>query len=99
HLLRRAGAVLWVARLLRDSVWYLPWGQRTFELLEAEEELEADALAAELTGRPLALASALGRFAEYGVLAAQALPAFGSSPGWVLEERLRRLVEGQARPG
>lgn len=99
HLLRRGGTVLWVARLPRDSVWYLPWAGRTFELLETEEELEADPLAAKLTGQSLALASALGRFTEYGLRAARALPTFGSSSGWVLEERLRRLVEGQARPG
>lgn len=99
HLFRRAGTVLWAVRLLRDSVWYLPWAGRTLELLEAEEELEADALAAKLTGRPLALASALGRFTEYGLLDARALPAFRSSAAWVLEERLRRLGEGQAKPG
>ncbi|MDR7563641.1 MAG: M56 family metallopeptidase [Armatimonadota bacterium] len=99
HLVRRAPQVLWVARVLRDATWYLPWSRRAFELLEAEEELEADALAVALTGRPLALASALGRLTEQALLASVPLPGFGSEPGWMLEERLRRLLEGRARPG
>ncbi len=97
HLARRAPEVLWFARVMRDASWYLPWSRYLLEVLEAEEELEADARAAEATGRPLSLASALGRVTEHA-LRAVPLPGFWSSPQWVVEERLRRLLDGQARP-
>ncbi len=97
HLARRALEVLWMARVMRDATWYLPWSRYLLEVLEAEEELEADALAAEATGRPLSLASALGRVTEHA-LGAAPLPGLRSGPERVVEERLRRLLDGQARP-
>lgn len=98
HLARRAPQALWLARVMRDATWYLPWTRRVVEPLEAEEELEADAFAVRLTGQPMALASALGRLTEHALLAGAPLPAFGSSPERVLEYRLRCLLEGRARP-
>ncbi len=98
HLARRAPQALWVARVLRDATWYLPWSWYLLGVLEAEEELEADARAAEATGRPLSLASALGRVTEHALRAAAPLPGFTSGPERVVEERLRRLLDGQARP-
>lgn len=95
HLARRAPQVLCLARLVRDATWYFPWTRFVLAALEAEEELEADALAVESTGRPLALASALGRLTEHALLAAGPLPALAASPGRLVEQR---LLEGRVQP-
>ena len=98
HLARRAPQVLWAARLLRDASLYLPSAWYAFEALEADEELTADALAVEITGRPLSLASALARVAQHALGPPDALTAFGPAPARVLEERLARLLHGRTGP-
>lgn len=98
HLARRAPQVLWVARLLRDATWYLPSAWYALRVLEAEEELTADALAVEMTHRPLPLTSALAKVVEHTLRPSSALAAFGPTPVGVLEERLTRLLEGQVKP-
>src|SRR5438876_1707896 len=85
HLARRDYLARWLGRVLRDATIYLPGAWYALRVLEADEELSADALAVSATGRPLAMASALGKVwramstAEYGGLAGAAGYAAGSA--------------------
>jgi Zn-dependent protease with chaperone function len=102
HLARRDYLMRWLAQLLRDATVYLPGAWYALRVLEADGELSADALAVTATGRPLAMASALGKVwramstAEYGGLAG--VPGYATSSADLIEERLKRLVTGQALP-
>jgi Zn-dependent protease with chaperone function len=102
HLARRDYLTRWLARLLRDATVYLPGAWYALRVLEADEELSADALAVSATGRPLAMASALGKVwralstAESAGLAGA--PAYAAGSAALIEERLQRLMSGQARP-
>lgn len=100
HLVRRDHLARWLGRLLRDVTVYLPSSWYAWRALEIDQELEADALAVELTGRPLAMASALGKVwqqASATPLTLAVLPGYAGRSTLVLEERLMRLVEGRAR--
>ncbi len=98
HLARHALHVLLLARLLRDTTWYLPWAREAFQVLYAEEELLADAAAADATRDPLTLASALARAVQHAL----EVPALGvglqGTQARLLEDRLKRLLEGSWRP-
>ncbi len=102
HLARRDYLTRWLARLLRDATIYLPGAWYALRVLEADEELSADALAVSATGRPLAMASALGKVwramstAEYGGLAGA--PGYAAGSADLIEERLERLISGRALP-
>ena len=102
HLARRDYLTRWLARLLRDATFYLPGAWYALRVLEADEELSADALAVFATGRPLAMASALGKVwramstAEYGGLAGA--PGYAAGSADLIEERLERLISGRALP-
>ncbi len=102
HLARRDYLTRWLARLLRDATIYLPGAWYALRVLEADEELSADALAVCATGRPLAMASALGKVwravstAEYGDLAG--VPGYAAGSADLIEERLERLISGRALP-
>jgi Zn-dependent protease with chaperone function len=99
HLARRTPQVLLLARLARDVTCYLPSAWYALQALEAEEELEADALAVEATRQPGAMASALGRVWQQALLPPGAVAALVGGFPHMLEERLTRLLENRARPG
>jgi Zn-dependent protease with chaperone function len=102
HLAQRDDLQRWLGRALRDAMAYLPGGWYALRALETDEELSADALAVEATRRPLAMASALGKVWQ-SVLATPRTAGFAGVPGYagaspaLLEERLKRLLEGRAR--
>ncbi len=102
HLARRDYFTRWLARSLRDATVYLPGAWYALRVLEADEELSADALAVSTTGRPLAMASALGKVwralstREYRGLAGA--PGYAAGSADLIEERLERLINGQALP-
>lgn len=101
HLARRSQLVLGVGRLLRDAAFYLPPGGYAFRLLVQDEEVAADALAVRLTGRPQALAGALGKVWVWasGSPLGRGVPLLGEGdPGRLLEIRLRRLLSDRPPP-
>ncbi|MHB8620115.1 MAG: hypothetical protein ACYDAG_11195 [Chloroflexota bacterium] len=61
HISRRDYLIRWWARLLRDMTIYLRSSWYALRAMETEEELRADAEAVNVTRRPLAMASALGK--------------------------------------
>jgi len=81
---------------------YLPGGWYALRVLEADEELAADALAVSTTGRPLAMASALAKVWRAVSISESTswagLPAYAVGSADLLEERLNRLVSGRAIP-
>lgn len=103
HLARRSQAILWLGRLLRDGLWYIPSGRYAFRVLAGAEELGADEAAVGLTGRPLALAGALGRvwagFSRSTAAGLNGLIGEEWDGGRLLEIRLSRLLRGTEKPG
>ena len=61
HAARRDYLVVWLGTVLRDAFFYLPTSWAAYRQLQREKELACDDLAGGATGRPLALASALGK--------------------------------------
>jgi len=102
HLARRDYLMRWLARLLRDATAYLPSGWYAVRVLEADQELAADALAVGATQQPLAMASALGKVWRALTTSQSAglsgVPAYAGTSAALLEERLNRLLAGEARP-
>ena len=102
HLARRDYLARWLGRVLRDATLYLPGAWYALRVLEADEELSADALAVAATGRPLSMASALGKVwqalstLDSGSFAG--VPAYAGGPADLIEQRMRRLLAGQAVP-
>ncbi|HBN07128.1 MAG TPA: hypothetical protein DD435_00270 [Cyanobacteria bacterium UBA8530] len=64
HCLHRDNLVMTIAAWLRDCTFYLFFVNRALKSLLAEKELHADLRAAQITGRPAALASALYKFGQ-----------------------------------
>lgn len=100
HLARRHYLTRWLGRLLRDATAYLPGSWYTLRVLEADEELAADALAVAATRRPLAMASALGKVWQQAMMAPSpvglaGLPGYAGASAALLEERLGRLLDGR----
>lgn len=102
HLARRDYLARWLGRVLRDATIYLPGAWYALRVLEADEELSADALAVSVTGRPLSMASALGKVWQAVSTLDSAswagTPAYAAGSADLIEERMRRLVAGQAVP-
>ncbi len=101
HLARHSQFVLGLGRLLRDAVFYIPSGWYAFRVLARDEELAADALAVRLTGRPQALAGALGKVWVWalGPPLGRGVSLLGEGdPGRLLEIRLRRLLSDGPPP-
>jgi len=67
HVRRRDYLLNWVALLLRDAFFYLPTSRIAYRQFHHEKELACDDLVAQLTKRPLALASALTKVWLYQV--------------------------------
>jgi len=103
HLSRRDYLSRWLARLLRDATVYLPSAWYALQVLEAEEELQADAWAVRITRRPLAMASALGKVWRAAVetprsFGLAALPNYNNGSQALLEQRLERLLNNAETP-
>ncbi len=93
HLARRDYPVAWIATILRDAFFYLPSSQRAFRQIQQDKELACDELAVSVTGRPLALASALAKVWQQSL----SLPTFTAAqpllePGTAIEGRIERLL-------
>lgn len=97
HLARRDYPAVWLATILRDAFCYLPTSWAAYRQMQHEKELACDDLAVTITGRPLALASALVKAWQpslggpRGILA----PSLVGSGG-AIERRVARLL---TRPG
>jgi len=95
HVARRDYLVGWLATLLRDAFYYLPTSRTAHRQLQREKEIACDELAASLTKRPLALASALAKVWQQGAQGAAFAGAQGlASPGSnaLIEGRIIRLL-------
>ncbi|MBI2940997.1 MAG: M56 family metallopeptidase [Chloroflexi bacterium] len=95
HVARRDYPISWLATVLRDAFFYLPTSRAAHRELHHDKELACDDLAAHVTSRPLALASALAKvwqraLAEPALETAQ--PLLGT--GEMIEERIERLLAG-----
>jgi len=94
HVARRDYLVVCLATVLRDAFFYLPTSWAAHRQLEAEKEYACDDLAVNLTGRPLALASALGRVWQHGL--GREVPCGGQAltgaDGGGVEARITRLL-------
>lgn len=101
HLAQRDDLLRWLGRLLRDVLVYLPGGWYALRALEADEELNADALGVRATRRPLAMASALGKVWQSVLdgprpISLAGVPGYAGASPALLEERLERLADGRA---
>lgn len=97
HLARRDHAFVWLVVLLRDAFWYLPSSRAALRRLQHQQELACDDLAIGVTGRPLALASALAKVWR-ATLGPGPMPATGVGLAGAhadIEGRIRRLMEGR----
>ncbi len=61
HVHRADYLINWVALMMRDAFFYLPPIRVVYQQLQREKELACDDLVAQITKRPLALASALAK--------------------------------------
>ncbi|MGI8915311.1 MAG: M56 family metallopeptidase [Chloroflexota bacterium] len=100
HIARRDHLVAWLALLLRDAFCYLPSSWAAFRKLQHQQELTCDDLAVGVTGRPLALASALAKV-WHSTLGPP--PAAVAGVGLAgaradIEGRIRRLMEETRQP-
>lgn len=93
HAARRDYLVAWLATTLRDAFWYLPTSRFAFAQLQREKESACDELAVRATGRPLALASALGKVWQHSLGTAPLLmgQALTGAPE-AIERRIERLL-------
>lgn len=95
HSLAHDCRTLWLATMLRDASFFLPWVWRARTDVASSRELLADEMAVTLTGRPLALASAIAKVWQWSL----AEPAFHteaavglSTIGAGLDLRIERLL-------
>jgi bla regulator protein BlaR1 len=95
HALRRDYLGIWLATVLRDAFFYLPTSRAAYRQLWNEREPACDDLAAALTRRPLALASALAKVWHEAVSDGPTLLAVPNLavPAVNLEDRIRRLID------
>lgn len=96
HIASRDIQVVLVAGLLRDMVAWNPLAHVAFRRLGSDREFEADRRAAELTGKPLAVASSLVRVCELKqenkALGRRTVLAFSRGKG-PLSRRVARLLD------
>jgi hypothetical protein len=95
HIASRDIQVVLAAGLLRDLVAWNPFAHVAFRRLGADREYEADRRAAELTGKPLSVASSLVRVCELRqankAMARRSVLAFFRNKG-TLTRRVSRLL-------
>lgn len=101
HVARRDYLAGWVATMLRDAFFYLPASRGAHRRLRQDNEPACDDIAVTLTGRPLALASALAKVwqnAAEGPRLQLAQAISGPTGSRLVESRLERLVAHPAQP-
>jgi Zn-dependent protease with chaperone function len=94
HAARHDAQAVWLATVLRDAFIYLPTSHRAYRQFQADKELASDELAVRVTGRPLALASALAKVWQEALGG----PGFGAAHAFAgegpsIEQRIERLLE------
>ncbi|HBY93194.1 MAG TPA: hypothetical protein DEP84_04380 [Chloroflexi bacterium] len=93
HVARRDSLVIWLATVLRDAFFYLPTSWVAYRQLRQEKETACDDLAVSVTGRPLALASALAKVWQHAVEMPDPGPAQRlAGAGELIERRITRLL-------
>jgi beta-lactamase regulating signal transducer with metallopeptidase domain len=94
HIARRDNMVAWAVALVRDVVCFIPGAGWAVRALHREREAAADQAAAEVTGRPAALASGLLRVVE-DTVSRRRLPVgcAALAPATGVVERVRFLLE------
>jgi hypothetical protein len=80
HIRRRDDLMLWAAQLLRDIAFYLPGIWQIWRAMQQHIQIACDESVGQLTGRRLALASALCK-AELQALQARPRPSWSLGPG------------------
>ncbi len=99
HAVGRDCRTIWLATLLRDATFYLPWAWRARRAVITGKELLADDAAVAATGRPVVLASAIAKVWQRSLLgppfpAGTALQL--SEAGSGLQMRIERLLGPEA---
>ncbi len=99
HAVGRDCRTIWLATLLRDATFYLPWAWRARRAVITGKELLADDAAVAATGHPVALASAIAKVWQRSLLgppfpAGTALQL--SEAGSGLQTRIERLLGPEA---
>lgn len=94
HAARRDYLVAWLATVLRDAFFYLPSSRLAHRQLQDEKEMACDDLAAGVTRRPLALASALVKAWQPSLGFGALKPAQALVAGDAIEARVQRLLAG-----
>jgi hypothetical protein len=91
HLRRGDMRLAWLALWLRDTFCYLPISRQLYQQLRHDQELACDDLAVAVTGRPLALASALAKVWQH-LLTPPLLIMTLTGVGTAFDERITRLL-------
>lgn len=101
HLRHHDNLIAWVTTWLKEGLFYLPTTRRAWAQIQADREVLSDSWAVRATGKPMALASALAKVWQQGLLVAQQRPPY--SEGLVagfsgetevsLESRIQRLLD------
>ncbi len=99
HAVGRDCRTIWLATLLRDATFYLPWAWQARRAVITGKELLADDAAVAATGHPVALASAIAKVWQRSLLgppfpAGTALQL--SEAGSGLQMRIERLLGPEA---
>lgn len=101
HVQRRDTLWNWLIRILRDVVWFLPGSHWAWQSMVASQDEACDALAAQMTHQPLALARALVKVAGAKMNGAM-LPMVAASPfalaGATPRERVEQMIRIHAQP-
>ena len=90
---RRDPLLTWWALLMRDAFCYLPTSRLSYQQLRDAQERACDDLAAQVTGQPMELASALTKVWLHSLgdkSRQEAIPAL-TGTGTQMERRIRRL--------
>lgn len=102
HAVSHDCRTIWLATLLRDATFFLPWAWQARRVVVTGKELLADDTAVAVTGRPLALASALAKVWQCSL----SRPYFPSTVvlqlsevGERLEMRVERLLDLEGKAG
>lgn len=101
HAAARDYGIIWLATLLRDATFYLPWAWEARRALIAGKEMLADETTVSATGRPLALASALAKVWQRSLSAPPARLGVAprlSEAGASIEARVEWLLGQSQRP-
>lgn len=100
HLRNHDNLIAWLAAWLKEGVFYLPTANHAWAQFQGDREVIADAETVRVTGKPMALASALVKVWEQGLsvagqrphVVASATAHFGGENHGAIEARVQRLL-------